>query len=323
MVSIYKSVINRNLVFFKHFQYLLLLLFSVSQLSCNDEEKVSPEPPTATIENLEIGSGNNGKGIIGRDFHFDMDVVAATRIVDIQVLIKQKTEITYSKDWSFDVTWVEFKGAKNTNVHKHFSIPQDAPEGNYDFIIRVKDENGSVKEEKHPFELISAEKLPVLPELYSFMLQKAAAGKSYIYILNRGYMDIADKGYAKGDTLNAYIDIRHVKDDGMIYTFLVKKSTGHRPETVKDIDFSKVIVTDVREHKGLTNVGVFTNYVGMPNFIPRTLVIGGATDNNIPTKGAIDKSKWANEDYYYGIVYTNTTHNMSAHYYIDLSLSGF
>jgi hypothetical protein len=316
----YKSVKDFK---FNAFQYLLLVLFSVSLLSCNDEEKVAPELPTATIGNLEIGSGNNGKGIIGRDFHFDMDVVAATRIVDVQVLIKQKTDVAYAKDWSFDVTWVEFKGAKNTNVHKHFSIPEEAPEGSYDFIIRVKDENGSVKEEKYPIELISAEKLPVLPELYSFMLQKADTSKSFVYILNRGFMDPANKGYVKGDTLDAYVDIRNVKDDGVIYMLLIKKSAGHMPETVKDIDFSKVIVADVREHKGLTKVGTFTNYVGMPDYSPRALVIGGATDNNIPSAGAIDKNKWANGEYYYGIVYTNTTHNMSAHYYIDLRLSGF
>jgi hypothetical protein len=319
----HKLIIKQKLRSIKCLQFLLALLFSASLISCNDDDDLSPELLTATIENLEIGSGNNGKGIIGRDFHFDMDVVAATRIVDIQVLIKQKTGVTYSKDWSFDVTWEEFKGAKNTNVHKHFSIPEEAPEGNYDFIIRVKDENGSLKEEKHLIELISAEKLPVLPELYSFMLQKSAASKSFIYILNRGFMDPADKGYMKGDTLDAYVDIRNVKDDGVIYTLLIKKSAGHRPETVKDIDFSKVIVADVREHKGLTKVGTFTNYVDMPNFSPRTLVIGGATDNNIPSAGVIDQSKWASGDYYYGIVYTNTTHNMSAHYYIDLSLSGF
>lgn len=320
MVLMYKSVIDFK---FNAFQYLLLVLFSVSLLSCNDEEKVAPELHTATIENLEIGSGNNGKGIIGRDFHFDMDVVAATRIVDVQVLIKQKTGVTYAKDWSFDVTWAEFKGAKNTNVHKHFSIPEQAPEGNYDFIIRVKDENGSVKEEKYPIELISAEKLPVLPELYSFMLQKADTSKSFVYILNRGFMDPANKGYVKGDTLDAYVDIRNVKDDGVIYMLLIKKSAGHMPETVKDIDFSKVIVVDVREHKGLTKVGTFTNYVGMPDYSPRVLVIGGATDNNIPSGSTIDKNKWANGEYYYGIVYTNTTHNMSVHYYIDLNLTGF
>jgi hypothetical protein len=317
---VYKSIAKPKRRAFRSLSLLFVFLFSIFSFSCDRKDDVAPDVPAATLENIEIGSGGNGKGIIGRDFHFDMDVVAATRIADIQVLIKQKTGVTYSKDWSFEVTWEEFKGVKNTNVHKHFEIPQDAPEGNYDFIIRVKDENGSMKEEIRPVELINADKLPVLPELYSFMLQKK--GKGFVYIFNRGYTDPSDKGYAKGDTLSAYVDIRHVKDDGVIYTLLIKKSGNHRPECVKDIDFSKVIVADVREHKGIKEVGVFTNYVGLPDFSPRDLVIGASSDNNIPSAGKIENA-WTSGDYYFGIVYTNTTHNMSAHYYIDLKLSGF
>lgn len=162
---------------------------------------------------------------------------------------------------------------KNTNVHKHFDIPKDAPEGFYDFFIRITDENGSVKEDKHEIELIGADKLPVMPELYSL---------------------------------------------------LIKKSAGHLPETVKDIDFSKVIVADVRQHTALKETGIFTNYVGMPNYSPRALVVGSATDNNMPTASAIDRGKaWESGDYYFGVVYTNITHNLSAHYYIDLKFSGF
>ena len=44
----------------------------------------------------------------------------------------------------------------------------------------------------------------------------------------------------------------------------------------------------------------------------------------MPTASAIDKEKaWESGDYYFGVVYTNTTHNLSAHYYIDLKLAGF
>jgi len=307
---------------FAAYLQMVLVLFTLALVSCKDDEDLPPELASSSIENLEIGSGNNGKGIIGRDFHLDMDVVAATRIENIQIAIKQQAGKTYVKEWSFDLAWEEFKGAKNTNVHKHFDIPKDAPEGFYDFIIRITDENGSVKEDKHEIELIGADKLPVMPELYSLMLEKPGTG--FVYIFNRGYADPNDKGYSKGDTLKSYVDIRGVKDDGVIYTLLIKKSAGHLPETVNGIDFSKVIVADVRQHTALKETGIFTNYVGMPNYSPRALVVGSTADNNIPTASAIDKEKaWESGDYYFGVVYTNTTHNMSAHYYIDLKLAGF
>lgn len=298
-----------------------IVLFSLVLTSCKDDDDVEPELPKAVLENIEIGSGNNRKGVIGRDFHFEMDVTAATRIDSVKVSFIQQAGKTYAKVWSLKMAWEEFKGVRNTNVHKHFDIPGDAPEGMYDFVIRVRDENGSVAQEVHPVELISADKLPVLPEMYSLMLQKV--GEGFVYILNRGYILDDDKGYAKGDTLNAYVDIKNVKDDGIMYTFLVKKSEGHLPESVGAIDFSKVIVTDVREHKGIKEVENFTNYVGRPDFSPLNLVIGAARDNNL-SAGAITGNKaWVNGDYMFGVVYTNTTHNMSAHYYIDLKMSGF
>lgn len=300
---------------------LSLFLFGLFFTSCNKDDNVEPEAARAILENIEIGSGDNRRAVIGRDFHFEMDVTAGTRIDTIKVSFMQKADKTYSKAWSLSISWDEFKGVRNTNIHKHFDIPADAAEGIYDFVIRVSDENGSVTEQIHPVELISAEKLPVLPELYSFMLQKV--GKGYVYILNRGYMLGEDKGYAKGDTIKAYVDIKGVKDDGIMYTFLVKKSEAHLPESVNAIDFSKVFVTDVREHKGIKAAEIFTNYVGRDNFSPLNMVVGAANDNSVQASAVTGNKAWANGDYMFGIVYTNTTHNMSVHYYIDLKLSGF
>jgi len=73
----------------------------------------------ASLKSLETGSGNNEKGIIVRDFHCDMHVLAATRIEHVQIAIKQQAGKTYSKEWSFEHAWEEFKGTKDANVHKH------------------------------------------------------------------------------------------------------------------------------------------------------------------------------------------------------------
>jgi hypothetical protein len=160
---------------FKARRFLIFLTILTVHLfsSCKKDKDASPE---VMMENIEIGSGNNGQGVIGRDFHFEMDVVAGTRIRNIQVLIKQRTGETYTKTWSSEITWDEFKGVKNTNVHKHFDLDREAPEGTYDFIIRVNDENGSVKEEIRPVKLIKPENLPISPELYSLMVEKVDKG---------------------------------------------------------------------------------------------------------------------------------------------------
>lgn len=305
---------------------LFLAALSFAVTGCKkDDDATEPDKTEAKIENIEIGSGNNGIGVIGRDFHLDMDITAATRISSVQVSIKQRAGETYVKSWSFDITWDEFKGTKNTNVHKHFDIEKEAPEGVYDFIIRVVDENGTVKEETHSLELVNPESLPVNPELYSLMLEKI--GKGYLYILNRGFMIPDDKGYEKGDTLRSMVDIRNVKGDGILYTVLIKKSAGHLPETAKDIDFSKVIVADVREHKDMAALDYFTNYLkleGQTDHTPQKLVIGDNHDNNLPDRNTIQGDKaWANGTYYFGVIYTNQTYNMSAHYYIELDITGF
>jgi len=299
---------------------LLFLIASMFFISCKkDSDDQAPSAPT--IANLEIASGNNGQGIIGRDFHLEMDVTAGDKINTVQINISQKTGTTYPSYWSFELIWTEFKGTKNTNVHKHFTIPKEAPTGDYDFIIKVTDENGTVLEEKHAIKLVTAESLPVNPELYSLMLQKV--DKGYVYILNRGFMLGEDKGFAKNEKLKGFVDISKVKGDGVMYNFLVRKSAGHLPESVEKIDFSKVIVTDFREHTGMVALDYFTNYVGLPNFSPKEILIGASTDNNV-SPGTISGDKtWVNAEYYFGVVYTNKTYNMSVHYYIPVTMKGF
>jgi len=305
----------------KPIKTLLLILFAALVFTACKKDRPEEQLPLPTITNLEIGSGNNGQGIIGRDFHLDMDVTAGDRINTVQVIISQKKGVTYPSNWSFGLTWTEFKGVRNTNVHKHFTIPKEAAAGEYDFIIKVTDENGTLLEEKHPINLVTAESLPVNPQMYSLMLEKM--DKGFVYVLNRGFMLGDDKGYSKNEKLRAYVDISKVKGDGIMYNILVKKSAGHFPESVDKIDFSKVIVTDMREHAGVTATNTFTNYVGLPNFSPKEFQIGALADNNTPSIAIGGEKAWANGEYYFGVVYTNKTYNMSAHYYIPLSIKGF
>ncbi|WPR75926.1 DUF4625 domain-containing protein [Algoriphagus sp. NG3] len=122
--------------------YLILLLSAgLIFSSCQDEDE-KPVLAAPTMSNIELGLGNNEMAEIGKDFHFEADVVAGDKIEDIQINIRQKTGENYSGPWSFEVVWDEYKGLKNTNIHQHFDIPEDAVEGIYDFVITVNDQNG-------------------------------------------------------------------------------------------------------------------------------------------------------------------------------------
>ena len=122
--------------------YLILLLSAgLIFSSCQDEDE-KPVIAAPTIANIELGLGNNEMAEIGKDFHFEADVVAGDKIEDIQINIRQITGENYSGPWSFELVWEEYRGLKNTNIHKHFDMPEDAVEGAYDFVITVNDQNG-------------------------------------------------------------------------------------------------------------------------------------------------------------------------------------
>src|SRR5690606_37267709 len=142
--------------------YLLYtFVFAFILSSCEDD----PDPilPVPTISNVEIGSGNNHIGVIGRDFHLNADIIAGDKIDLVQVKIEPIEGETYSGDWSFEVTWEQFKGAKNSIVHQHFDIPENAVEGKYEFILIVTDENGPILEEKAEIQIVDASNLEVDP----------------------------------------------------------------------------------------------------------------------------------------------------------------
>lgn len=277
--------------------------------------------PAPTIGNLEIGSGNNAIGVIGRDFHLEMDILAGDKIDLVQVRIEPKEGETYASPWSFELTWEQFKGAKNTNVHQHFDIPEDAVEGKYNFIILVTDENGTSLEEAYDLQIISAADLAVDPKLYIWMI---TTDQGDFHFVNETLVNPENVQFTKGEILSSDITINNVKGDGKMYLLLIKKGQDHRPESVEDIDFSKVIVYDTFEHQGEEDVYSFANilYDGVRP-VPK-FAIGAAVDNNIPPSDLTSgENTWSNGEYYFGVVYTNTTYDMSLHYYFEANLTGF
>jgi hypothetical protein len=100
--------------------FVLFLLTTSAFTACDNDDNQEAAKPTA--QNIEIGTANNKRALIGRDFHFNADVVAGDKIADVQLKILPKSGETYVKDWKLEFKWPEYVGTKNTNVHKHFTI---------------------------------------------------------------------------------------------------------------------------------------------------------------------------------------------------------
>lgn len=266
--------------------------------------------------------GNNETGVIGKDFHFNAEVTAGDKIESVQIKIAQISTETYSKSWSHEISWPQYAGAKNTTIHKHFDIPEDAPEGKYDFIIIIKDQNGTTLEVKKTLNIYAAGNLPVNPVATIFTLFK---NDGFFYRKGK-YLTEGDS-FSKGDKLMSQVTLSGVKGNGIMYLLLINKDAKHLPESVDQIDFSKVIVYDVFEHKDLETVGgisnvvfdeaSFTTFRNMP-----TLLIGADKDNNLPNPQAITGNKaWASGNYVYRAVYKNTTYNINFSQSVDVAIN--
>lgn len=293
---------------------LFIIVFGLTITGCKKDKTPEPERPIAALSNIEVGLNNNEIGVIGKDFHLNVDILAGDKIDVLQVKIVPRSGETYAKPWNFEKTWTEFKGAKNATVHKHFDIPADAAEGKYDFLIIVKDENGTTLEEKRGITIYSKANLPVNPSQSLFMMFKNGPP---FYINNRF---LNGNELKKDDEIKAEVTIDDVKGDGKMYILLINKKLNHRPESIGKIDFSKAIVYDVSEHKDWINTTSFTNAITSrpaPSF-----KIGATTDNNLPTPNAINGAKaWETGTYYFGYIYHNSTYNMSLFNYVEVSIN--
>lgn len=296
-----------------------VFLFVATFTACRKDSQPDPELAKPTIDNIEIGLGNNQIGVIGEDFHLNAEILAGDKIENVQVKILPRTGETYTKPWEFAITWDQYKDAKNATVHKHFDIPVDAVGGTYDFLIIVNDQNGTTLEERREIRIYSAENLPVNPTLLAMNVN---VNGSFFYY--DGKFATEGAKLSKNDKFSSQATIDGVKGDGKMYLLLINKKLEHRPENIDQIDFEKAIVYDVYEHKDWGEGGSFSNAVfDMETFtwirkIP-SLVIGTDKDNNAPQPGIIGGNKtWESGTYYFGVVYKNTTYNMSYFQYIEV-----
>ncbi|WP_316804258.1 DUF4625 domain-containing protein [Pedobacter nototheniae] len=297
---------------------LLALLFIGAMFSAckkDSENEVPKLKPTA--ENIEIGTANNKSALRGRDFHFNADVLAVTKIGDVRLDIKQKSGETYTENWKFELVWDEYKGAKNTNVHKHFTIPADAPEGKYDFYFTVTDENGSKLELKETLTITDPANMPVDPKIGRDFVSRNG---TLIY-----YTDtFVEKEliFKKGDELTLHAQISEIKDDGILYSVLIKKKSNYYPESIDNLDLSKAIVISKVAHKGLPAASKTTTLKQVNGvWGGESIIVGAVNDNNEPQANQVTGEKaWESGQYNWVILYKNTTHNINVFKSIPITI---
>lgn len=300
-------------------QTLTILLFLIAFTACKKDKPVfvEPENPKPKLSNLELGLGDSGIGVIGKDFHFNGDIVAVDKIDLVEVKMIQKATEKYSHLWKHEILWKNYKGLKNANVHKHFTIPKDAAEGKYDLIITIYDENGSKEEIKRDFEIYTQANLPVraiISDLFIFSNYRTH------YTLHGDRDKYPTRAVKKGDTLAVHAVLPFVKGDGKLCIVLVKKTANYNPKTIAELDLKKAIVYDIYEHKDQPQIFRFSNYIYEKRPIPE-LIIGAQKDNNVPEANVISGEKtWETGAYNLIVLYHNFTKNLTTAQSIPINI---
>jgi len=310
----------------KSFLALLMLALGIFT-SCEKKDVI--ELPMPTISEVEVGLYNNELGSVGEDFHFNAEILAGDLIDIVKVNIEPKIDETYDADWSYEIIWDKYNGLKNAKIHQHFDIPEEAPKGKYNFIITVVDQNGTKLEDVRNVELIDAADFPdVNPHVKVFSVDKIdvdGVGGFNNFYNNGEFRDSDTPFFSKDESIWSSFQIGGLKGDGIMYGLLIKKSLNHKPETLEFIDFSKVIVTEVKEHEGFEEVKSFGNSYNTDYnnhyMYGAPLKIGATVDNNLPEATPITGDiAWETGTYYYGVVYYNYTYLKSAFKYIEFDI---
>lgn len=291
--------------------FFFLMMASAFTACSNDDNEAAK--PTAT--DIEIGTANNKQALIGRDFHFNADVTAGNKIANVQLKILPKTGEKYTKDWKLEFTWPEYIGTKNTNVHKHFTIPADAAEGKYDFLFIVTDENGTALEIKETITITDPANMPVDPVIGRDMLSR---NDDLIY-----YMETWVEPqliFKKNDKLTAHAQISQIMGDGILYSVLIKKSLNYHPESIDNLDLKKVIIISKVEHKGLGPTSKITTLQKINDeYGGESIVLGADKDNE---NNAVTAEKaWESGQYNWVVLYKNTSYNMSVYKSMPITIN--
>lgn len=290
------------------------MLLCALLVSCKKDGE-TPEAIVPQVENVEIGYANNKQAIRGRDFHFNADVLAGDKIESVQIKILPKADQTYTSSWKMEIDWSEFIGLKNANVHKHFTVPVEAPEGIYDFSFVVHDINGSKLELKEDLQIFDAANMPVDPIVDRDIFSR---NEDMVYYMNT-YVE-NPLIFKKGDKFTARAQIKQIQGDGVLYTALIKRTLNHFPETVEKLDLTKAIIISKVAHKELGPASKVNTYLLVNGAISGDDIIIGAEKDGLGRE--IDgERQWQSGQYNLVILYKNTTFNVSTFKSIPITIA--
>ena len=293
---------------------LAFLLFAATITACKKDKPAEPEKPIPSATNVEIGSGNK-QALRGRDFHFNADVVAGDKIKEVQVKILQKSGEKYTANWKFELSWTEYNGTKNTNVHKHFTIPAEAPEGKYDFYFMVLDENGTKLEIKEDLSIIDPANMPVDPLVdRDFIFRDDVA----IYYMNTFVEN--PLVINKGNKFTARAQVKQIQGDGVLYTLLIKRKLKYFPETVAQLDLNKAIVVAKTEHTGLGPASKVITQKQINGVWGGDDILIGADKDLLGNAITADKA-WESGQYDMVILYYNSSYKVSTYKSIPVTIN--
>ncbi len=290
------------------------MLLCALLVSCKKDGETA-EAIVPQVENVEIGYANNKQAIRGRDFHFNADVLAGDKLESVQIKILPKADQTYTSSWKMEIDWSEFIGLKNANVHKHFTVPVEAPEGIYDFSFVVHDINGSKLELKEDLQIFDAANMPVDPIVDRDIFSR---NDDMVYYMNT-YVE-NPLIFKKGDKFTARAQIKQIQGDGVLYTALIKRTLNHFPETVEKLDLTKAIIISKVAHKELGPASKVNTYLLVNGAISGDDIIIGAEKDGLGRE--IDgERQWQSGQYNLVILYKNTTFNVSTFKSIPITIA--
>ncbi|KQR67493.1 DUF4625 domain-containing protein [Pedobacter sp. Leaf176] len=299
----------------KKTKILVAFLMLAGTFSACKKEQEEPEAVKPTADHIEIGYANNKQAIRGRDFHFNADVTAALRISAVSVKILQKAGQTYSASWKMELDWAEFKGVKNTTVHKHFTIPAEAPEGTYEFIFTVNDENGTKLELKEDLAIIDAANMPVDPMVDRDIFSR---NDDMVYYMNT-YVE-NPLLFKKGDKFTARAQVKQIQGDGILYTALIKRKLNYFPETVAQLDMAKATIISKTEHTGLGPASKVNTQKQINGVWGGDDIVIGA-EKDVLGNAITGNKAWESGQYNLVILYFNSTYKVSTHKTIPVTIN--
>ena len=226
------------------FTISLGILLAILSSSCSKDDKNETGTIAAApkIENLELGEKNSKTGEIGDELHVEATFTAEGNIENVQLKIIYQGDASTFK---VEETFPNLKGLKGGNIHKHFDIPTDAKEGNYNFSLSITDQKGKTTEVK---EVVKIQKKYNFTEDETLSLSTLQLG-----VLNKSIGMTKDAFVARMDTHSITYEWTDDFEPQLVY--YAQKEMGDFKKYKVTVSFEDIFDLDIRPYERYKGVG--------------------------------------------------------------------